>query len=185
MAFSCLQDKVQTAWQGTLSLLQSGLELLPLQAHSSHLVQLSAPGNWPVWTMSTGSVFCAFWVSWQKPGEWKEEEVTVFSPFVLDFFPSRFDSSRISLPEVQIDWVLSYSCRSHWVLVISPSIRCHNDFLVLVPGECHHPFCVPLTLATPLWTISSSHSLYPLLITSLSCWDWLIQTISFSSVIYH
>lgn len=89
-----------------------------------------------------------------------------------------------SLPEVQISWVLSCSCSSHWALVIFPSIRCHNDFLVLVPGERHHPFCVPLTLATPLWTISSSHSLYPLLITSLSCWDRLIQTfILFSSVI--
>lgn len=53
-------------------------------------------------------------------------------------------------------------------------LRDHNDFLLLlVPGELHLPFWVPLTPPTHLWTISSHILLnYSLLrALSFSCWD--------------
>lgn len=144
MVSSCLQNKVQAPWQGQL----------PVQPPSSCLAQLSTPGSSPVWTMSTSAALCAFWVGWQKTGRWEDREVTVCFPLV--FFPPTY--GRTPPPTVLTDWVLVYSCSSHWVLVT-------------------FPFCeqsLPHILFTFLWSLL------------VSCRDRLIQTcILFSSLLSH
>ena len=138
MVSFCLQDKVQTAWQGTHVFYDLAL-CCSLSRFSLHMWPSSPPQEAERCGLS--QEVCALYLpTSRETGGWERKS----QGSLPGLPPPRFVSGSIPLPEVHTDWVPSCSCSSQssgcsslqWT--VRP--RGHNEFqLWLVPGELRHP----------------------------------------------
>lgn len=166
MVSSCLQDKVQNAWQSAQIFYDPALSCL-LSRLTPHTWPGSPPQEADLYALCQQVLCSALWVSCQETGGWERQQSQYSTPAPpLGFFPLWSGTGCVPLPSVQIDLILSYRCGSHQVLVIFPSTGplglgtittsccCWSEVSFITPFGFFY-----LCPHTPLWSISSTHSL--------------------------